>query len=76
MIPPPLPADEPRRLQALHRLCLLDTPAKERFDRIVRTPCWTQVSAVLVKSRASNAELRAAVLRLLHPADGSRPLPS
>ncbi|QRN94896.1 PAS domain S-box protein [Archangium violaceum] len=37
MIPPPPPADEPRRLRALHRLCLLDTPAEERFDRIVRT---------------------------------------
>ncbi|MDY7231376.1 ATP-binding protein [Hyalangium rubrum] len=37
MIPPPLPPDEPRRLQALHRLCLLDTPAELRFDRIVRT---------------------------------------
>ncbi|HEX8433789.1 GAF domain-containing sensor histidine kinase [Archangium sp.] len=36
MIPPPLPADEPRRLQALQRLGLLDTPAEERFDRIVR----------------------------------------
>ena len=36
MIPPPLPADEPRRLQALHRLDLLDTPPEERFDRIVR----------------------------------------
>ncbi|MFY0565227.1 ATP-binding protein [Archangium lansingense] len=36
MIPPPLPPDEPRRLQALLRLGLLDTPAEERFDRIVR----------------------------------------
>jgi hypothetical protein len=29
MIPPPLPADEPRRLQALRCLGLLDTPAEE-----------------------------------------------
>ncbi|GMU02567.1 hypothetical protein KH5H1_66870 [Corallococcus caeni] len=36
MLPPPTPADEPRRLQALRSLCLLDTPAHERFDRIVR----------------------------------------
>ncbi|MFL5355095.1 ATP-binding protein [Archangium sp.] len=36
MIPPPLPPDEPRRLLALRRLGLLDTPAEERFDRIVR----------------------------------------
>ncbi|PTL77710.1 ATP-binding protein [Vitiosangium sp. GDMCC 1.1324] len=36
MIPPPLPPDEPRRLLALQRLGLLDTPAEERFDRIVR----------------------------------------
>ncbi|MFY0574827.1 GAF domain-containing protein [Cystobacter fuscus] len=34
--PPLLPLDEPRRLQALLRLGLLDTPAEERFDRIVR----------------------------------------
>ncbi|HEX8704190.1 MAG TPA: ATP-binding protein [Myxococcaceae bacterium] len=37
MIAPPLPPDETRRLQALFRLCLLDTPAELRFDRIVRT---------------------------------------
>ncbi|MCY1040977.1 ATP-binding protein [Corallococcus sp. bb12-1] len=36
MLPPPTPVDEPRRLQALRSLCLLDTPAHERFDRIVR----------------------------------------
>ncbi|WNG25360.1 PAS domain S-box protein [Cystobacter fuscus] len=36
MILPLLPLDEPRRLQALLRLGLLDTPAEERFDRIVR----------------------------------------
>ncbi|NBD12704.1 GAF domain-containing sensor histidine kinase [Corallococcus silvisoli] len=36
MLPPPTPADEPRRLQALRSLCLLDTPPHERFDRIVR----------------------------------------
>ena len=37
MLPPPLPPDESRRLQALRDLCVLDTPAEERFDRIVRT---------------------------------------
>ena len=37
MLPPPLPPDESRRLQALRNLCVLDTPAEERFDRIVRT---------------------------------------
>ncbi|WP_223640222.1 ATP-binding protein [Corallococcus sp. EGB] len=37
MLAPSTPADESRRLQALRSLCLLDTPAQERFDRIVRT---------------------------------------
>ncbi|MFP2911847.1 GAF domain-containing protein, partial [Pyxidicoccus sp. 3LFB2] len=37
MLPPSLPPDESRRLQALRNLCVLDTPAEERFDRIVRT---------------------------------------
>ncbi|MBJ6766107.1 PAS domain S-box protein [Myxococcaceae bacterium JPH2] len=37
MIPPPLPPDESRRLQALRSLCLLDSPSEERFDRVVRT---------------------------------------
>jgi GAF domain-containing protein len=32
----PLPADESSRLQALRELLILDTPAEERFDRIVR----------------------------------------
>ena len=32
----PLPADEDRRLQALHGLRLLDTPAEDRFDRLTR----------------------------------------
>lgn len=32
----PLPIDEDRRLDSLHRLGLLDTPAEERFDRICR----------------------------------------
>ncbi|KFA91359.1 ATP-binding protein [Archangium violaceum] len=41
MIPPPFPPDEPRRLQALLRLGLLDTPAEERFDRIVRMAART-----------------------------------
>ena len=41
MIPPPLPPDETRRLQALRRLGLLDTPAEERFDRIVRMAART-----------------------------------
>ncbi|MFP2932128.1 ATP-binding protein [Pyxidicoccus sp. 3LG] len=37
MLPPLLPPDESRRLQALRDLCVLDTPGEERFDRIVRT---------------------------------------
>ncbi len=36
MQPPRLPLNEPERLQALHGLMLLDTPAEERFDRVVR----------------------------------------
>jgi CheY-like chemotaxis protein len=32
----PIPPDEPRRLAALRRLNLLDTPAEERFDRLTR----------------------------------------
>lgn len=36
MLPPPFPADEIERLADLHALELLDTPAEERFDRIVR----------------------------------------
>lgn len=34
MITPPLPPNEEDRLQALHRLLILDTPPEERFDRI------------------------------------------
>jgi diguanylate cyclase (GGDEF)-like protein len=36
MIVPPKPADEERRLAALHALNLLDTEPEERFDRITR----------------------------------------
>ncbi len=36
MVPAPIPADEPQRLQALRELLILDTPPEERFDRIVR----------------------------------------
>ncbi len=36
MIAPPPPANETERLADLHALELLDTPAEERFDRIVR----------------------------------------
>lgn len=36
MVRPPNPPDEEERLQALHGLGLLDTPAEERFDRITR----------------------------------------
>jgi phosphoribosyl 1,2-cyclic phosphodiesterase len=32
----PLPADEAQRLEILRQLCLLDTPAEERFDRHTR----------------------------------------
>ncbi len=33
---PPFPENEILRLQALHKLALLDTPPEERFDRITR----------------------------------------
>ncbi len=36
MIPAPIPDDDPRRLQALREMLILDTPPEERFDRIVR----------------------------------------
>lgn len=36
MILPLRPVDEERRLAALHRLNILDTPPEERFDRITR----------------------------------------
>lgn len=36
MLPAPIPADEAERLQALHKLLVLDTPPNERFDRVVR----------------------------------------
>jgi GAF domain-containing protein len=35
MKPAPIPPDDAERLQALHRLLILDTPPEERFDRIV-----------------------------------------
>jgi len=36
MLAPAIPSDETERLADLHALELLDTPAEERFDRIVR----------------------------------------
>ena len=36
MLKPPIPANEPQRLAALHSLNTLYTPAEERFDRITR----------------------------------------
>lgn len=33
---PPLPANETARIAALRGLCILDTPAEERFDRLTR----------------------------------------
>lgn len=36
MLIPPRPSDEAFRLEALHRLGLMDTPPEPRFDRIVR----------------------------------------
>lgn len=36
MISAPLPPDETERLQALQDLLLLDSPAEEKYDRIVR----------------------------------------
>lgn len=34
--PPPIPADEPERLAALHRLTVLDTPSEDELDVIAR----------------------------------------
>jgi signal transduction histidine kinase len=39
MFAPPMPPDEGRRLEALHRLQLLDTAPEPRFDRITRLAC-------------------------------------
>jgi sigma-B regulation protein RsbU (phosphoserine phosphatase) len=36
MLAPAIPADEAARLAELHSLAILDTPAEERFNRIVR----------------------------------------
>jgi predicted PurR-regulated permease PerM/GAF domain-containing protein len=36
MVAPPVPANEPARLEALARTGLLDTPAEDAFDRITR----------------------------------------
>ncbi len=36
MLAAPIPPDDDRRLDALRRLLILDTPPEERFDRIVR----------------------------------------
>lgn len=36
MFEPPAPEDEDRRIQTLRSLCVLDTQAEERFDRITR----------------------------------------
>lgn len=36
MLEPALPDDEVRRLESLHSLCMLDTFAEERFDRVTR----------------------------------------
>src|ERR1700761_4693839 len=37
--PPPLPADEARRLAALQGMRIAYTPSEERFDRLVRMAC-------------------------------------
>ena len=36
---PPKPPDEARRLRTLQSMCILDTPAEERFDRVTRLAC-------------------------------------
>ena len=36
MIEPPVPIDESERIEELHGLKILDTPAEDRFDRITR----------------------------------------
>lgn len=49
MLKPPIPANEIERLQALHALDVLDTPAEERFDRLTRIAQYVlQVPIVLV----------------------------
>lgn len=37
MLPPSIPNDETMRLAELHSLAMLDTPAEERFERIIRS---------------------------------------
>ncbi|WP_157271340.1 GAF domain-containing protein [Azohydromonas aeria] len=36
MTPAPIPAHDPERVAALRALLILDTPAEERFDRVVK----------------------------------------
>jgi signal transduction histidine kinase len=43
MLVAPIPADEKKRLDALHRYCVLDTPAEPAFDRL------TDVAAHVLK---------------------------
>lgn len=46
---PDFPEDESKRIQALHSLTILDTPAEERFDRLTRLARQMfQVKAALV----------------------------
>lgn len=36
MQPAPIPADEAKRLEAVHRMAILDTAPEERFDRLTK----------------------------------------
>lgn len=44
---PPIPVDEDQRVEALHALDILDTPAEERFDR------YTRLAAALFRAPVS-----------------------
>ncbi len=48
MFVPLTPADEDRRLQALHNLGILDTPPEPRFDRITRLACIAAQAPIAV----------------------------
>ena len=55
MIAPAPPDDEEARLHALQQLELLDTPAEERFDRIVRLACRALATPVALISLIDSA---------------------
>jgi len=46
----PVGPDEERRLAALHRLAMLDTPREERFDRLVEQACEIAATPIALVS--------------------------